>query len=289
MYFQKWFLFGSLPVKGSEVPSSGLVGENDLLIVGPGVLGRIVAEKWHQEHPGCQIFGQTMTMDHHEELRKMGIKPFLRGSLETQKFPYVIFCAPPSRSSDYPGDVRQAASCWSGDGSLLFTSSTATYDCNDNSLCDEESAIVPLGRSPRTDVLLRAEQAVLEVGGCVLRLAGLYNADRGAHVYYLEKGTVEARPDHVLNLIHYKDAASLSIAIMKKKLRCRIFTGCDNHPLSRQEIMEWVNKSGKFNKKFHGFTGTSDPLGKRLNNSKTREEIGWEPKYTSFPYFLGQL
>jgi len=28
--------------------SSGLVGENDLLIVGPGVLGRLVAEKWRQ-------------------------------------------------------------------------------------------------------------------------------------------------------------------------------------------------------------------------------------------------
>lgn len=33
--------------------------------------------------------------------------------------------------------------------------------------------------------------------------------------------------------------------------------------------------------------GTSDPLGKRLNNSKTREEIGWEPKYPSFSHFLG--
>lgn len=28
--------------------SSGRVGENDLLIVGPGVLGRLVAEQWRQ-------------------------------------------------------------------------------------------------------------------------------------------------------------------------------------------------------------------------------------------------
>lgn len=33
---------------------------------------------------------------------------------------------------------------------------------------------MPLGRSPRTDVLLKAEKEVLEAGGCVLRLAGLY-------------------------------------------------------------------------------------------------------------------
>jgi hypothetical protein len=30
------------------VSASESVGQNDLLIVGPGVLGRIVAEKWQQ-------------------------------------------------------------------------------------------------------------------------------------------------------------------------------------------------------------------------------------------------
>ncbi len=33
---------------------------------------------------------------------------------------------------------------------------------------------MPIGRSPRTDVLLKAENAVLEAGGSVLRLVGLY-------------------------------------------------------------------------------------------------------------------
>ncbi|KAF8394514.1 hypothetical protein HHK36_020724 [Tetracentron sinense] len=288
------------PNEGLEVSSSGLVGENDLLIVGPGVLGRMVAEQWQQEHSGCKIFGQTMTTDHHDELIKIGINPYLRGKA-TNQFPYVIFCAPPSRTADYSGDVRLAASNWSGEGSFVFTSSSAPYDCNDNGSCDEDSPVVPIGRSPRTDVLLKAEKVVLEVGGY-----------RGAHAYWLEKGTVEANPDHILNLIHYEGQhimllrfpstsaffpqftrtamppssrnSSLSIAILKKKLRSRIFLGCDNHPLSRQEVMDLVNKSGKFSKKFEG---THDPLGKRLNNSKTREEIGWEPKYSSFAQFLG--
>ncbi|KAK9992364.1 hypothetical protein SO802_027349 [Lithocarpus litseifolius] len=271
--------------------STGLVGENDLLIVGPGVLGRIVAEKWREEHPGCQIFGQTVTTDHHDELIKMGINPSLKGNEVMNRFPYVIFCAPPSRTSDYSGDVRLAALNWNGEGSFLFTSSSAPYDCNDNGPCDEDTPIVPIGRSPRTDVLLKAEKVVLEYGGCVLRLAGLYISflilELGAHVYWLEKGTVETRPDHILNLIHYEDAASLAIAIFKKKLRGQIFLGCDNHPLSRQEVMDLVTKSGKFSKKFEAFTGTSDPLGKRLNNSKTRKELGWEPRYPSFANFLG--
>lgn len=32
---------------------------------------------------------------------------------------------------------RLAASNWNGKGSLLFTSSSASYDCNDNGSCDE--------------------------------------------------------------------------------------------------------------------------------------------------------
>nr|GLL42067.1 uncharacterized protein LOC109192594 [Ipomoea trifida] len=273
--------------EGLDASSGVAIGANDLLIVGPGVLGRLVAEKWREEHPGSQIFGQTITTDHHDELIQMGIKPSLKENKLSDKFPYVIFCAPPSRTEDYPADVKEAALKWNGEGSFLFTSSSAPYDCFDNGPCNEDSPDVPIGRSPRTDVLLKAEKAVLEFGGSVVRLAGLYKADRGAHTFWLSKGTSEIRPDHILNLIHYEDAASLAIVILKKKLHGRIFLGCDNHPLSRQELMDLVNKSGKYSQKFKGFTGTSDPLGKRLNNSKTRAELGWEPKYPSFAQFLG--
>ncbi|KAI4317646.1 hypothetical protein L6164_025500 [Bauhinia variegata] len=261
--------------------STRAIGQHDLLIVGPGVLGRLVAEKWREEYPGCQVYGQTVTTDHHEELIKLGINPSLKWTEATKKFPYVIFCAPPTRSSDYPGDLRLAALSWNGEGSFLFTSSSAPYACDDNGACDEDSPVVPIGRSPRTDVLLKAENVVLDFDGCVLRL--------GAHAYWLGKGIVDTRPDHILNLIHYEDAASLSIAILKKKIHKRIFLGCDNHPLSRQELMDLVNQSGKFSKKFEKFTGTDGPLGKKLNNSRTRQEIGWEPKYTSFAHFLETL
>ncbi|XP_051224504.1 uncharacterized protein [Lolium perenne] len=272
---------------GVTVSTSESVGQNDLLIVGPGALGQIVAEKWQQEHPGCKIFGQTATTDHHSELTKIGIIPSLKGSRVGQKVPFVIFCAPPYRTDDYPGDLRVAASNWSGEGSFLFTSSTAVYDCNDNGLCSEDSPCVPIGRSPRTDVLLNAENVVLEAGGCVVRLGGLYKMDQGPHVFWLSKGTVDARPDLIINLIHYEDAASLGISIMKRRLRGRVFLGCDSQPLSRQQIMDRVNRSGKFDGKFEGFTGTDGPLGKRMDNSKTRAEIGWQPKYSSFTEFLG--
>ncbi|KAI4997156.1 hypothetical protein ZWY2020_052498 [Hordeum vulgare] len=255
---------------GVTVSTSESVGQNDLLIVGPGVLGRIVAEKWRQEHPGCKIYGQTATTDHHSELTKIGIIPSLKGPRADQKVPYVIFCAPPYRTDDYPGDLRVAASNWSGEGSFLFTSSTAVYDCNDNGFCGEDSPCVPI-----------------EITSTVCFLDLPHKKDQGPHVFWLSKGTVDARPDLIISMIHYEDAASLGIAIMKRRLRGRVFVGCDNQPLSRQEIMDRVNRSGKFDGKFEGFTGADGPLGKKMDNSKTRAEIGWEPKYPSFTEFLG--
>ncbi|KAH0882561.1 hypothetical protein HID58_058657, partial [Brassica napus] len=195
------------------------------------------------------------------ELEKLGIKPALKETEFYGKFSFVIFCAPPSQSPYYAAELRTAASKWNGTDPSYSHLYSRRY-------------FLPLGKSPRTDVLLRAEQVVLE-------------KTRGAHTYWLSKETIDARPDHILNIIHYEDAASLAVAIMKKKAGGRIFLGCDIHPLSRQEVMDLMDQSGKYDKKFKGFTSTSGPLGKKLNNSRTRAEIGWEPKYPSFAQFLG--
>ena len=59
-----------------------------------------------QEHPDCQIFGQTVTTNHHDELEKLGIKPSLKETEFDGNFSYVIFCAPPSQSPDYAAELR---------------------------------------------------------------------------------------------------------------------------------------------------------------------------------------
>jgi hypothetical protein len=47
-----------------------------------------------------------------------------------------------------------------------------------------------------------------------IKLNYLHKADRGAHVYWLEKGTVETRPDHILNLIHYEVTMSFFYTLL---------------------------------------------------------------------------
>ena len=59
------------------------------------------------------------------------------------------------------------------DTNLLDVEGFDMLDCV-NILLMQDTPVVPIGRSPRTDVLLKAENVVLESGGCVLRLAGLY-------------------------------------------------------------------------------------------------------------------
>lgn len=260
---------------------------HDLLVVGPGVLGRLIAQLWIKENPSCTVVGQTNTTNHHEELRSLGIRPVVKDKQAGRRFPYITFCAPPSASADYAAELRSAAEQWNGEGVFLFTSSSAVYDRSDNGDCDEETPIVPFGRGPRTDILLNAEKEVLQAEGTIVRLAGLYRWDRGPHAYWAKKGMVDARPDHILNLIHYEDAASLCVTILRKGYNKQVFMGCDNHPLSRQEVMDIVNKSGKLDDKFTAFTATDGPLGKKMNCDKTRGQTGWQPKYKNFAEFCG--
>ena len=81
--------------------------------------------------------------------------------------------------------------------------------------------------------LLAAEEAVLTRGGNVIRLAGLYNATRGPHSYWLSQAAklkttapsgaistsyvIDSSADSVLNLLHYEDAAKAVLALVSSK------------------------------------------------------------------------
>lgn len=59
-----------------------------------------------QQHEGCTVVGQTNTTNRHEVLLSLGISPVTKDSQSGDKYPYVIFCAPPSGSEDYSAEVR---------------------------------------------------------------------------------------------------------------------------------------------------------------------------------------
>jgi len=266
--------------------------QQELLIVGPGVLGSYLGTLWNDEYGDGLVFGQTKTETNHEKLKKLGINPVCKSPSPTdsRRFANVVYSAPPSGSENYVEDILTALrSSWDGTGNFVFTSSAGVYNIDDGSECDETAPIVPLGRDKRTDALLTAEQAVLDAGGCVVRLVGLYHRNRGPHTFFLKQGQVSRWGGAYVNLIHYEDAARLVFAVASGKgsndsegrYRSRVFLGCDGVPVTFSEMMQAIEASGQMPGKvtITGEEGSSK--GKRMNNNLTRQQLGWEPVYAA--------
>ncbi|KAG1672215.1 hypothetical protein FOA52_002916 [Chlamydomonas sp. UWO 241] len=267
----------------------------DLLVVGPGVLGGYLGKLWKEAHPGATVVGMTNTTTSHGRLKELGLEPATRDTLPARKFPYVAFCAPPSGSQDYPADVGAAArDMWDGTGSFVFTSSMSVCSAeNGETVTDADCPLVPLGKGPGTDKMLGAESAVLGVGGNVLRLVGLYHAGRGAHTFFLKAKEVARWGGYVVNLCHYEDAAALAAAVLRGDgegpFRGEAFIGCDNTPVTFADMIVACNTSGV--PVLQGEVKWTLPeeqasKGKRVLNDGTRKRLGgWVPKYPSFAEF----
>ena len=305
----------------------------NLLVVGPGVLGSLVCQKWLEMFPAAIVVGQTNSTKNHESLEKLGITARTEDTFEhfdPKMYPYVVFSAPPSGSDDYPGEIKKALEKWNGKNEysgFCFTSSSAVFPDNIN--CDDDTTTLKLGANPRADRLLNAENVVLEHENrrkekensddavkkekeegknenyenyqnraAVLRLAGLYHSLRGAHTYFMKAGTIESRPDALVNCIHYEDAADLVVKVLlREDAQRNIFLGCDGHPITREDVATCALESGCFDDddddseggQKHSkpeFTKSEGPVGRRMTCEGTRKALGWAPKFTSFRDFF---
>lgn len=52
------------------------------------------------------MVGQSNTTNRHQELQTLGIVPITKSTHSGDKYPFVIFSAPPSGSDDYVAEVR---------------------------------------------------------------------------------------------------------------------------------------------------------------------------------------
>ena len=217
--------------------------------------------------------------------------PRLRSDPEPPPMPYVLFSIPPSSQGDYAGEATRASYLWSGAGRLLITSSTAVYAEEDGGRCVEGSPLAESGRAVR---LRDAEARILQTGGLVVRLAGLYDHDRGPHRVYLRTRSSPRRPDGLLSLIHYDDAATLCVQALARGQAGAIYLGCDDQPVTRLELVEAVVRSQRYRTggeppEACRFTGFEKPLGRRCDNAWTRQALGWEPTHRRFLDWIDDL
>lgn len=141
--------------------------------------------------------------------------------------------------------------------------------------------------------LLAAEKASIEAGGCCLRLAGLYNLQRGAHNYWITSGKDEfpSYGDGIINLLHYDDAAGACASALKRGgSACggKIFLISDGHPMTRNEICASALQAKLYaGDKAPKFVGPADEgMRKIYDGSRSNELLNWEAKYESFDAFM---
>lgn len=153
-------------------------------------------------------------------------------------FDTAIFCLAPGN----PGRTRQSYAqtyCTAQKNFLetvkarlyLFISSTAVYPDAPGTYNEEMAE----SHSERAEILLAAEQIALEQkNSCILRLAGLYSAERP--IYGARGG--EYSDDKLVHFIHRDDAARAVLHAVKKRLT-GIYNVHDGNPQLRSTILNY--------------------------------------------------
>lgn len=262
-------------------------------VVGVGVLGTHLCRLILDNDPDARVVGVTQTDRRHQELRDTLGERFSPTTQLTEKSDHLVFCAPPSGFEDYGDAVADAATFWNGQGSFVLTSSGAVYGETTDTV--NESTPLSATSTPRIDRLRKAEAACTRAGGVCLRLAGLYDLERGAHNYWLKSPKpIAADPNGIVNQVHYHDAAVACYQCLNKlpSLRSSILLLSDGNPLSRREICQAALQSSRYQSfAMPEFAASGTPagvtaLGKIYDGTETNRILDWKPEHESFAAFM---
>ena len=169
---------------------------------------------------------------------------------------------------------------------ILFTSSTSVYAQRDGSWVTEESEAEPLRQNSR--ILLEVEKLVLDQGGTVVRLAGIYGLGRSALLTRFLNGTatIDAENDRFVNQVHRDDIASAIFLLLNRKQQdaAQIYNVVDDQPILQSTCYRWLAQ--RLNRPLPPVAKSEHPRkrgdsNKRVSNVKLRCS-GWMPQYPTF-------
>ena len=172
---------------------------------------------------------------------------------------------------------------------LLFTSSTSVYAQTDGSEVTEESPAEPDRETGR--ILLETERHVLDHGGLVTRLAGIYGPHRSILLKKFLSGEAILEEDgrRFINQIHRDDASAailhLASCTQLSSIHSQLlYNLCDSTPLSQRETYEQLSERFCLPLPPTGPRDLDRKRGwthKRVSNAKLRA-TGWQPMFPSF-------
>jgi len=267
-----------------------------ILIAGCGYVGEATADLFHSA--GWKVEGWVHSK---ESATRLSVKPYSIRVIDVSQygdvakragaFDAVIHCVS-SRGGDaeayrqiYLNGARNLLKAFA-ETKILFTSSTSVYAQRDGSWVTEVSETKPLRETSR--ILLEVEDLILEKGGIVVRLAGIYGARRSALLSKFLSGTAAIDPDNdrYVNQVHRDDIASALFLLLNREAQHagQIYNVVDDQPLSQSECYRWLAR--RLNRPLPPIRQSEQSrkrgdTNKRVSNAKLRH-LGWTPQYPTF-------
>ena len=267
-----------------------------ILIAGCGYVGEATADQFHSA--GWNVEGWVHSQ---ESAARLSIKHYSIRVLDLSQrgevakcaaaFDAVIHCAS-SRGGDaeayrqiYLNGARHLLETFP-QAKILFTSSTSVYAQRDKSWVTEESETKPLRET--SQILLEVEKLIVEKGGIVARLAGIYGPRRSALLGKFLNGTATIDPDNdrFVNQVHRDDIASALFLLLNREAHAspQIYNVVDDQPLLQSECLAWLAR--RLNRPLPPTRKSEQPrkrgnTDKRVSNAKLRR-LGWTPRYPTF-------
>jgi nucleoside-diphosphate-sugar epimerase len=271
-----------------------------ILIAGCGYLGEHLARRLLGS--GHRVVGVSRSPDSAARLTAAGIT-CVAGDLGDKRFvgslppaDAVVHCAASGRGGG-PAEYRRVYvdGCRHlldarQPGQFVFTSSTSVYPQTDGSWVTEFAPADPA--APLARLLREAEDGVLEAGGCVLRLAGLYGPSRSVLLqrFLLGEAAIDVLPGDPaatdgrwINQIHRDDAAA-AVGFALDRGLCGVFNTADGTPLSQRAI--YTDLARRFDRPVPA-PAPPDAARKRAWTHKRVSSAklvaaGWRPRFPSW-------
>src|SRR5215813_14435233 len=267
-----------------------------ILIAGCGYVGEATADLFHSV--GWNVEGWVHSK---ESATRLSAKPYSIRVIDVSQrdevancsgaFDAVIHCA-----SSHGGDAEAYRQIYLNGAlhlletfskaEILFTSSTSVYAQRDGSWVTEESETKPLRETSR--ILLEVEKLILEKGGIVARLAGIYGPGRSALLTKLVNGTATIAPsnDRFVNQVHRDDIVSALFLLLNREALTsgQIYNVTDDQPLLQSACYGWLAQ--RLNRPLPPIRRSEQPrkrgaTNKRVSNAKLRR-LGWTSQYPTF-------
>ena len=267
-----------------------------ILILGCGYVGEATADLFHSASWNVEGWVHSK-----ESAARLSVKPYSIHVVDVSRqgqvckyagsFDAVVHCAS-SRGGDaesyrqiYLNGARHLLETLPR-AKILFTSSTSVYAQGDGSSVTEESETKPLRETSR--ILLEVERLVLERGGIVSRLAGIYGPQRSALLSKFLNGTAVFDPnnDRFVNQAHRDDIASALFLLLNREAQTstQIYNVVDDQPILQSECYRWLAE--RLNRPLPPTKKSEQPrkrgdTNKRVSNAKLHQ-LGWTPSFPTF-------